>query len=67
MEPGAILEGHGVELTPQPQCDFALAAEPQPELPGLETATPLSRLGAGPQPAPASDSTDPHLHARFGQ
>jgi hypothetical protein len=67
MEIGAILEGNVVDLTPQPQFDFALAAEPQPELPGLETATQLSLLGLGHQTAPASDPTVPNLHDRFGQ
>ena len=67
MEIGAILEGNVVDLTPQPQFDFALAAEPQPELPGLASATQLSLLGAGQQTAPASDPTGPNLHDRFGQ
>ena len=30
MEVGAILEGNIVDLTPQPQIDFAPAPEPQP-------------------------------------
>ena len=67
MEIGAILEGNVVDLTPQPQFDFALAAGSQPELPGLATATQLSLLGAGQQTAPASDPTGPNLHDRFGQ
>ena len=67
MEIGAILEGNVVDLTPQPQFDFAPAAEPQPELPGLASATQLSLLGAGQQTAPASDPTGPNLHDRFGQ
>jgi hypothetical protein len=67
MEIGAILEGNVVDLTPQPQFDFALAAEPQPELPGLESTTQLSLLGPGPQTELASDPTGPHLHDRFGQ
>ena len=67
MEIGAILEGNVVDLTPQPQFDFALAPEPQPELPGLASATQLSLLGAGHQTAPASDPTGPNLHDRFGQ
>ena len=67
MEIGAILEGNVVDLTPQPQFDFALAVEPQPELPGLASATQLSLLGAGHQTAPASDPTGPNLHDRFGQ
>ena len=40
MEVGAILEGNVVDLTPQPQFDFALAAGSQAEL--LELA--LSQL-----------------------
>ena len=48
MEIGAILEGNVVDLTPQPQFDFAPAAGSQPELPGLASATQLSLLGAGP-------------------
>ena len=67
MEVGAILEGNVVDLTPQPQFDFALVAEAQPELPGLASATQLSLLGVGPQTAPASDPTSPNLHDRFGQ
>jgi hypothetical protein len=67
MEVGAILEGNVVDLTPQPQFDFALAAESQQELPGLETATQLSLLGAGHQTTPASDPNGPNLHDRFGQ
>jgi hypothetical protein len=67
MEIGAILEGNVVDLTPQPQFDFVLAADRQPELPGLETATQLSLLGAGHQTAPASPLTVPNLHDRFGQ
>jgi hypothetical protein len=67
MEIGAILEGNVVDLNPGPQFDFALAAEPQPELPGLETATQLSLLGLGPQTARASDPTGLNLHDRFGQ
>jgi hypothetical protein len=39
MEIGTILEGNVVDLTPQPQFDFAFVSDPQPELPGLETAT----------------------------
>ena len=67
MEIGAILEGNVVDLTPQPQFDFAHAAEPQPELPGLASTTQLSLLGAGHQTAPASDPTGANLHDRFGQ
>jgi hypothetical protein len=67
MEVGAILEGNVVDLTPQPRFDFALGIEPQPELPGLASATQLSLLGPGQQTAPASDSTGPNLHDRFGQ
>ena len=67
MEIGAILEGNVVDLTPQPQFDFAFVSDPQPELPGLETATQLSLLGARHQPAPASDPNGPNLHDRFGQ
>jgi hypothetical protein len=67
MEIGAILEGNVVDLAPQPQFDFAHAAEPQPELPGLASATQLSLLGLGQQMAPASDPTAPNLHDRFGQ
>ena len=67
MEVGAILEGNVVDLTPQPQFDFALVADPQPELPGLASATQLSLLGPGPQTAPASDPNGPNLYDRFGQ
>ena len=67
MEVGAILEGNVVDLTPQPQFDFALVSEPQPELPVLETTTQLSLLGPGPQTESASDPTGPNLHDRFGQ
>ena len=67
MEIGAILEGNVVDLTPQPQFDFAPASEPQPELPGLASATQLSLLGPGQQTARASDPTAPNLHDRFGQ
>ena len=67
MEVGAILEGNVVDLTPQPQFDFAVAAEPQPELPGLASTTQLSLLGPGQQTAPASDPNGPNLHDRFGQ
>jgi hypothetical protein len=67
MEVGAILEGNVVDLTPQPQFDFTLASDPQPELPGLASATQLSLLEAGQQKAHANDSTGPRLHDRFGQ
>jgi hypothetical protein len=67
MEVGAILEGNVVDLTPQPQFDFASATEPQSALPGLETTAQLNLLGAGQQPAPDSDPTGPTLHDRFGQ
>jgi hypothetical protein len=67
MEIGAILEGNVVDLTPQPQFDFELTSAPQPELPGLASATQLSLLGPGQQTAPVSDSTGPNLHDRFGQ
>jgi hypothetical protein len=67
MEVSAILEGNVVDLTPQPQFDFALAIEPQPELPGLASATQLSLLGLGQQTVTASDSTSPNLHDWFGQ
>jgi hypothetical protein len=67
MEIGAILEGNVVDLTPQPQFDFAPVSEPQPELPGLASATQLSLLESGQQTIRASDSTGPNLHDRFGQ
>src|SRR5262249_10588733 len=67
MEVGTILEGNVVDLTPQPAFDFARVAEPQPELPGLASATQLSLLGPGQQTAPASAPTSPNLHDRFGQ
>ena len=67
MEIGAILEGNVVDLTLQPQFDLALAAESQPELPGLVSATQLSLLTSGLQTAPASDPTGANLHDRFGQ
>jgi hypothetical protein len=67
MEIGAILEGNEVDLTPEPQFDFVLAAEPQPELPGLSSATQLSLLESGHRTALASDPTGPNLHDRFGQ
>jgi hypothetical protein len=67
MEVGAILEGNVVDLTPQPAFDFVRAAEPQPELPGLETTTQLSLLGTGQQTASTSSPNGPNLHDRFGQ
>jgi len=67
MEVGAILEGNVVDLTPQPQFNFAIASDPQPELPGLETATQLSLLGAGQPTAAAPGPNGANLHDRFGQ
>jgi hypothetical protein len=67
MEVGAILEGNVVDLTPQPQFDFALGTEPQPELPGLASATQFTLLGPGCQTAWGSNSNGPNLHDRFGQ
>jgi hypothetical protein len=67
MEVGAILEGNVVDLTPQPQFDFALATEPQSELPELPSATQLSLLAQAQQTAPDSGSNGPTLHDRFGQ
>ena len=54
MEIGAVLEGNVVDLTPQPQFDFALASDPQPELPGLASATQLSLLEEGQRARPTT-------------
>ena len=62
-----VISFQEIALTSQPQFDFALAAEPQPELPGPASATQLSLLGPGQQTAPASDPNGPNLHDRFGQ
>src|SRR5262249_15879932 len=67
MEVGAILEGNVVDLTPQPQFDFAVTAESQPELLGQASTTQLSLIGPGQEMAPASGPNGPNLHDRFGQ
>ena len=64
MEVGAILEGNVVDLTPQPQFDLGSVPEPQPALPGPESATQLSLLAPGHQTAPPSDPTGPNRRSR---